>query len=1035
MLNRIIKYSLQNRLIVLVISVILLVVATLYTKDIDVDIFPDLNAPTVVVMTEAHGMAPEEVERMVTFPIETAVNGAANIRRVRSSSSMGFSLVWVEFDWGTDIYDARQTVSEKLISIASELPKEVDAPVIAPQTSLLGEILIFSMTADSTNAMDLRTIAEWTVRPRLLSVPGVAQTTMIGGELKEYLILAVPEKMKFFNVSFSELIEVCEGMNQNVTGGYLSEYGNSYIVRGISRSDNIKEIGNSVIKVIDEVPVKISDVADVKIGTAPKLGDGSYEAEKAIVITVSKQPDINTIDLTEKINEALDEIKTKLPPDVKIHNNNFEQATFIKTAIKNVRDAIIEGAIFVIIILILFLMNFRATVISVLAIPFSIMVSLIAMKLLGITINTMTLGGMAIAIGSLVDDAIIDVENVYKRLKENSRLSGKNKKSSIQVIYDASTEIRASIFNATLIIIIAFIPLFFLSGMEGRMLKPLGLSFIVALFASLIVALTLTPVLCSYLLTDEEKLARRKTGSFLSRWLTLQYSKLLDRVLKKKKTALITTIVILLAAASIFFTLGNTFLPPFNEGSLTINLNSVPGISLNESDKIGKQAEEILLSIPEVITTARKTGRAELAEHSFGTNVSEIDVPFKLTDRTRSEFLADLRSKLKTISGASVEVGQPISHRLDHMLSGSKTNIAIKLFGSDLGDMYHYATVIKSEIQNIEGIADLNVEQIVEVPQIKIRPKRDMLAKYGITIKDFSRFIEYAFSGEKVSDVFENDKSFDMVLRFNDESRNTVKAIRNAMIDTWSGSKVPLYYVADIKSESGPNKISRENVNRKIVVSANVSDRDIKSVLSDIKKKIKSKVTLPDNYRIEYGGQFESAENASRILLITSFLAIIVIFLILFQEFKNPKTAGIILINLPLALIGGVISIWIYSGVLSIPAIIGFITLFGIATRNGILLVSKYQNLMTEGHNLTDAIIKGSLDRLNPILMTALTAALALIPLALTGDKPGNEIQSPMAVVILGGLLSSTFLNIFVIPVVYSMTKPRAHLKEIKESI
>lgn len=1019
MLNKIIKFSLNNRLLVVFGAVMLLVTGGIMTSKMEVDIFPELTAPTVVVMTEAHGMAPEEVEKLVTFPIETTVNGATDIRRVRSSSSMGFSIVWVEFDWGTDIYDARQTVNERLIAVKDQLPEQAGDPFIAPQSSLLGEIMLVAITSDTKTPMELRTIAEWNLRPRLLSVGGVAQVTTIGGEFKEYQILMNPELMKYYNVSLSELIESCKGMNENATGGFIEQHGNQYMVRGIIRTKDVEEIGNAVVKMADNHPIKISDIAKVKIGSAPKIGDASYKNEKAVILSITKQPNVNTIELTEKVNESLADIQKNIGGDVEFHTDIYNQSEFIEVSINNVKKALFEGSFFVIIILFLFLMNYRTTVISLLAIPLSLLVSIIVLKALGFTINTMSLGGMAIAIGSLVDDAIIDVENVYKRLRQNIGKDSKHREKPLKIIYNASTEIRSSIMNATFIIIVAFVPLFFLEGMEGRMLKPLGISYIVALFASLVVAITITPVLCSLLLTNEKRLKRHKEGSWLERKLKKVYFGSLKWVLHKKSIVLGSAIGFFLIAVLFFTQLGSNFLPPFNEGSLTINLTTLPGVSLEESYKLGKKADMILLGIPEIKTIARRTGRSELAEHSFGVNVSEIDVPFELQDRSRSEFLRDVREQLSTIKGVSVEVGQPITHRMDHMLSGTKANIAIKLFGNELNEMYKVATNIKNEIQEIEGIGDLSVEQQIEIPQLKIKPKREMLAKYGIQLNKFWEFVNYSLAGEKVSDVFEDEKSFDLILRYDDEHRNTIEAIRESIIDTYDGKKIPLHYVADITSSAGPNTISRENVQRKIVVSVNVANRDVGSVVDDIKQQVDERIDLPEGYRIEYGGQFESAETATRTLAITSLIAILIIFLILYQEFKSIKLAGIILLNLPLALIGGIVAIRFSSGNLSIPSIIGFITLFGIATRNGILLVSRYGNMEEKGLSIYDRIIRGSLDRLNPILMTALTAALALIPLALAGDKPGNEIQSPMAVVILGGLLSSTFLNIYVVPIIY----------------
>ena len=1021
MLDKIIKYSLNNRLIILVSGLLILLAGSFITSRIDIDIFPDLNAPTVVVMTEAHGMAPEEVEKLVTFPIETAINGATGIRRVRSSSSTGFSIVWAEFNWGVDIYNARQIVSEKLQTINDALPTGAGNPMLAPQSSLLGEIMIFSISSDSIDPLQLRTLAEWEIRPQLLAVGGVAQITIIGGEYKEYQILADPYQMKNYEVTMNELLEASQSTNENASGGFINEFGNEYIIRGIARTTDIEEIGNTVIKMREGAPVLLQNVCTVKIGAAPKIGDGSYRGESAVVITVNKQPNINTIDLTEELNTTISEIQEKLPDYIQFNKDIFEQSDFIDIAVSNVRKALLEGAVFVVVVLFIFLMSFRTTIISVVAIPLSLLVTILALKLFGFTINTMSLGGMTIAIGSLVDDAIIYVENIYKRLKENVRKEKSKRESSLQVVLDASREIRSSILNATIIIIVAFIPLFFLGGMEGRMLKPLGIAYIVSLFASMIVAMTVTPVLCSYMLTNEKRLMKRKVGSWITRNLTYLYMVSLKQSLRKKWVVVSVSTILFIVAIIVFLSFGRTFLPPFNEGSLAINIATVPGISLDESNQIGVEAEKILLTIPEVITTSRKTGRAELAEHSFGVNVAEIETPFKLQERSRAAFLKDVRDKLGQIQGIIIEVGQPITHRIDHMLSGTRSNIAIKLFGTDLREMYSLAIEIRNSIENVDGIADLNVEQQVEIPQIQIKPKRDMLARYGIPVSDFIRFVDVAFGGEKISDVFEEERSFDLVLRFGDPYRGNIGAINNALIDTYDGKKIPLATIADISSTSGPTSINRENVKRKIVISANIAGRDLRSVVNDIQKHVDEEIIFPEGYSIQYGGQFESEERASRIILFTSLAAIIVIFLILYQEFKKSSLAWIILLNLPLALIGGVASIWLTSGVLSIPAIIGFITLFGIATRNGILLVSKYQNLDKEGYHLHNTVIKGSMDRLSPILMTALTAALALIPLAIAGDKPGNEIQSPMAVVILGGLLSSTLLNVYVVPVVYTL--------------
>lgn len=988
----------------------------------DVDVFPDLTAPTVVIMTEANGMAAEEVEQLVTFPIETAVNGATHVRRVRSSSTNGFSIAWVEFDWGTDIYLARQIVSEKLAIVGESLPSNVGKPTLGPQSSILGEMMIIGLTADSTSMLDLRTIADWTVRPRLLSTGGVAQVDVLGGDIKEYQIQLDPKRMRHYGVSMSEVMAVTEDMNLNANGGVLYEFGNEFIVRGMLSTTRLEEMAKAVVKTVENFPVKLEDIADVKIGAkVPKLGTASERGKSAVLLTVTKQPATSTLDLTAKLEASLKDLQKNLPADVKVSTDIFRQSRFIESSIGNVKKSLFEGGIFVVIVLFLFLANVRTTVISLITLPISLLVSILTLHYMGLTINTMSLGGMAIAIGSLVDDAIVDVENVYKRLRENKLKPEAERMKTLDVVFHASKEVRMPILNSTLIIVVSFVPLFFLSGMEGRMLVPLGIAFIVALFASTVVALTLTPVLCSYLL-DNSKTDKELKESFIARWMKGIYEKMLVWVLAHKKVTLGSIIGVFLLALGMFFTLGRSFLPSFNEGSFTINISSLPGISLEESNQIGHRAEELLLSIPEIQTVARKTGRAELAEHSFGVNVSELEAPFELKDRSRSELVAEVREKLNTLTGANIEIGQPISHRIDAMLSGTKANIAIKLFGDDLNKMFSLGNQIKETIGGIEGIADLNVEQQIERPQLKIQPRREMLAKYGITLPEFSQFVNVALAGKVVSQVYEKGKSFDLTVKVKDEERDEMEKIRNLMIDTADGRKIPLDYVAEVVSAMGPNSISRENVKRKIVISANVADRDLRSVVNDIQQQIDASIQLPEGYHIEYGGQFESEQAASRTLALTSFISIVIIFLLLYNEFRSVKESGVILLNLPLALIGGVFALVLTTGEISIPAIIGFISLFGIATRNGMLLISHYNHLQQEeGLSVYNSVIQGSLDRLNPILMTALSSALALIPLALGGDLPGNEIQSPMAKVILGGLLTSTFLNGFIVPIVYIM--------------
>lgn len=1008
---------------------ILLLGGSYVATQMEVDVFPDLTAPSVVVLTEAHGMATEEVERLVTFPIETAVNGATDVRRVRSSSATGISIVWVDFEWDTDIFKARQIVSEKLSAVTERLPENAGNPALAPQSSIIGEIMVITVSSDSISPMDLRTISDWQIRNRLLSIAGVSQVVVMGGDYKQYIVEADPEKMGYYGVTLSELFKACEHLNQNATGSFLNDFGNEYIIRGVIRSNNPEDIGNSVIKMKNGNPVSINDVAVIKTGTAPKIGAGYVNSKPAVVMMVLKQPNTNTLVLTRKIDDAIASLQKTLPEHVKIRTDIFRQSDFIIRAVDNVTRALIEGGVLVAVVLLLFLMNIRTTIISLIAIPLSLLVSVLVLKLMGLTINTMSLGGMAIAIGSLVDDAIIDVDNVLKRLKENSRLPEEDQEAKLTVIFNASKEIRASILNATLIIIVAFIPLFFLSGMEGRMLKPLGISFIVSLFASLVVALTLTPVLCSFLLTGNKQLSGHERGSHWVRWLNSKYGSVLERALNYKKSIIGTAAILFIASMILLFSLGRSFLPEFNEGMLTLSTVSLPGISLEESNKLNLMLENEMLGMEEINTVVRRTGRAELDEHAQGVFSSEVDVPYTLTNRSKEEFIEELRSRLGTIRGINITIGQPLSHRIDHMLSGTRANIAIKIFGTDLQKMFSLANQIKSNISDIDGLVDVNVEQQVEIPQLQIKPKREMLKRYGIPVNEFAEFIDVAFAGEKVSEVYEGNMSFDLILRYNDRYRHSIESVKNTLIDTHDGNKVALKEVADIVSSSGPNTISRENVQRKVVVSSNVSGRDLSGVVSEVQNSVAANINLPENYYIEYGGQFESEEKASKLLFYTSLLAILIIYLLLYMEFRNLTVSAVILLNLPLALIGGVFSIWVTSGMLSIPAIIGFITLFGIATRNGILLVSRYNALLEEGESLHKAIINGSLDRLNPILMTALTAALALIPLVMTGDKPGNEIQSPMAVVILGGLFSSTLLNMFIVPAVYYLVKRKEENK------
>lgn len=1018
MLDKIIRFSLQNRLFILMAAVLLMVGGIYTTYHMDVDVFPDLNAPTVVVMTEATGMAAEEVEKLVTFPVESAVNGATDVRRVRSSSTTGFSVVWVEFDWGTDIYKDRQIVSEKLAEVSESLPPTCGKPTLGPQSSILGEVFIIGLTSDKTSMQDLRTIADWTIRPRLLSLGGVAQVTVLGGDIKEYQILLSPEKMRHYCITLQEVMNAAQDMNRSSAGGVLYEYGNEYIIRGVLSTNDADAIGRAVVKMDGDAPITLASIAEIKAGAkAPKLGLASHRGKPAVLMTVTKQPNASTIELTAKLDKAVEDLKTQIPADINVATDIFRQQKFIDSSIDNIKKSLYEGALFVIIVLFFFLMNVRTTLISLVTIPLSLVVSILTLKFMGLTINTMSIGGMAIAIGSLVDDAIVDVENVFKHLRQNRRLPESERKSVIEVVFNASREVRLPILNSTFIIVVSFVPLFFLTGMEGRMLRPLGIAFITALFASTLVALTLTPVLCSYLLGGDKSDKAGKDPAIV-RWLQKVYNVALEWVISHKKTTLGAVLALFAVALGIFFSLGSSFLPAFNEGSFTINVSTLPGVSLEESDNVGRRAEELLLTVPEIKTVARKTGRAELDEHALGVNVSEIEAPFELGKRSKKEVVAEVRAKLNTLPGVNVEIGQPISHRIDAMLSGTRANIAIKLFGTDLDKMFLLGNQIKSEIEGIPGIADLNVEQQIERPQLQIVPNREMMAKYGITPSEFNDMVEVYLAGKVVSQVYEGNKVFDLTLKAADDSRNSIEEIRNISVDA-VGGKIPFGQIAQIRSAAGPNTINRENVARKIVISANVSDGDLQGAVTRIQKAIKDNVELPEGYHVEYGGQFESAQSASRTLLFTSLMAIIVIFLLLYGQFKDVRQASAVLLNLPLALIGGIFAIFFADKIISIPAIIGFISLFGIATRNGMLLIDRYNELRSEGLSLHDAVIKGSLDRLNPILMTALTSALALVPLALGGELPGNEIQSPMAKVLLGGLLTSTMLNGFIIPVVY----------------
>ena len=1016
MLNRLIDWSLRNRVLVVAVALLLGVAGAWTASRMPVDVFPDLTAPTVTVLVEAHGMAPEEVETLVAFPIETAVNGATGVRRVRSASAQGVAVVWVEFEWGMEIFRARQIVSEKLQAVAAALPAGIKPPILAPVSSVMGEVMMIGVTG-TQSPQELRTVADWTIRRRLLALPGVAQVIPIGGEVRQFQVLADPARMLATGVSLDELLRAAAGSNANASGGVYMDRGQEYVIRGIGRIQGAADLEQAVVTMRGGVPVMLSQVADVVVGAAPRFGEGSVNAKPGVVLSVQKQPGANTLELTRRIEAQLADIQATLPEGMKIHADLFRQADFIRVAVDNVLEALRDGAVLVAIILFLFLWNARTTAISLLAIPLSLVVAIFGMKALGITINTMTLGGMAIAIGALVDDAIIDVENVFRRLKENHHRPESERRPVIGVIYEASREIRASIVNATLIIIVVFMPLFFLGGVEGRLLRPLGFAYVVSILASLLVAVTVTPALCALVLPDARAVLEERESRLVT-WLKARYAGTLELVFRHPVPVLTTAAAGLVAALAAVPFLGSAFLPEFNEGALTVSVVTVPGTSLDESSRIGQRVEEILLASPGVVNTDRRQGRAELDEHAQGVNAAEIDVTLG-PEVDKETLYEDLRREFSGIPGTSVTIGQPIGHRIDHMLSGTRANIAVKIFGPDLHQLRQLGADARSAMQGIAGVADLQLEQQMDVPQLQIRPDRVAMARYGMTVGDLAEAIDVAFNGETVSQVLEEGRSHDLVVRFAPELRANAEAISSVRFDTPTGQKVPLSELAGIAVGRGPNTITRENVQRKIVVQANVAGRDLGSTVADIRGAVSSGVTLPPGYHIEYGGQFESQGEATKVLGALSLVSVALIFLILFAEFRSGRTALLVMVNLPLALIGGIVAVLVTDRVVSIASLVGFVTLFGIATRNGILLVAHYRQLLAEGVPFREALSRGSLERLAPILMTALTAGLALIPLVLGGGEPGNELQTPMAIVILGGLLSATALNMIVVPALY----------------
>ncbi|MGH1348777.1 MAG: efflux RND transporter permease subunit [Nannocystales bacterium] len=1023
MIDSIIRWSLQNRLVVLTAAVILLVWGAVETTRTPVDVFPDLTAPTVTVITEAHGMAPEEVETLVTFPIETALNGAAGVRRIRSSTAAGIALVWVEFEWDTDIFRARQTVAEKLQLVASTLPSEVEPPVLAPVTSIMGEIMFVAVQSEAHSPMDVRTLVDWTIRPRLLAVPGVSQVVPIGGARKTLQVAVNPENALQRGIALSDVIEATRSGNQNAAAGFLVEGPQENVVRGIGRAQTPEDLAQTMVESADGYPIAVREVSQVSWAAGVKRGDGSFGASPAVVIGIQKQPSANTLELTGRIDTVLDDLEASLPDGMTLQREGFRQASFIGRAVDNVSAALRDGAILVVMIVLVFLASGRATIVTALAIPLSLLCTVLSLQFIGASINTMTLGGMAIAVGALVDDAIIDTENVVRRLRENAALAAEEQRAAITVVFEASREIRTSIVFATLVIGLVFVPVFFLEGVEGRLLAPLGFAYIVSLFASLVVALTVTPVLCLILLPGS-RVVRRTTTPAATRILQTMYAPVLALTLSRWRPISAACLALLGGSVVVLGMSGRAFLPEFNEGALTISVVTIPGTSLEQSNALGTWVEEILMEQPEVASTTRRTGRAELDEHAQGVNAAEIDV--RLTQesssdgRTRAAFSEALRAEFALIPGTAVIIGQPISHRIDHMLSGTRANVAVKIFGPDLQELRRLAERARASMEGIDGVVDLTIEQQSEVPTILARFDRAALARYGLTIQQASETMEAGVRGLSVSRVLEGNISFDVVVRL-DPAPSDFESLGDLLITSPSGARVPLRAIAQLNRDVGPSTISREDVERKAVVSCNVAGRALGSVVQDIRAAVGTEVPPPDGYRIEYGGQFQSAEEASRILLLVGAGVILGILVLLVAALRSTRDALLVMLNLPLALIGGVLGVFLSGGVLSVASMIGFITLFGIATRNGIMLVSHFGHLV-EQEGVTDrkeAVLRGSVERLAPILMTAIATALGLVPLMLAAGDPGSEIQAPMAVVILSGLATSTALNMLVVPALY----------------
>lgn len=1021
MFDRIIQFSLKNRLFVLAIATLVLVYGGWVIVNLPVDVFPDLNRPTVTIMAEAGGLAPEEVEVLVTLPIEVTVNGTPGLERVRSSSGVGLSVIYLEFDWGTDIYRNRQLVAEKLALVKEQLPKNV-TPIMGPISSIMGEFQLVGLTSEdpSVTPMDLRSIADWVIRPRLLSIPGIAQVIPIGGQVKQYQILLSSNALRDRNISLEEVQHNLSHLSQNTTGGFINLSNKEYLIQNVGRVKSLEEVEESVVGSTMGRPVKAKEVANVKLGPRIKRGDASINAAPAVILSVQKQPGASTIDLTRTIAKSLDEIQPSLPKGVKINRQLFKQADFIEHAIHNVQEALRDGAILVTIVLFLFLLNFRTTAITLTAIPLSFVITAIVFRWFGLNINTMTLGGLAVAIGELVDDAIVDVENVFRRLRENKQLG--NRRSAFRVIFEASSEVRNSIVFATVIVVLVFIPLFSLGGLEGRFFAPLGVGYVVSLVASLVVSLTVTPALCSYLLPNMKAMAHEKEG-FLVRFLKRWDEKILRYALKQPKTVIGSVLALFLVSVALIPFMGKEFLPKFNEGTAVISVILPPGVSLDHSNNVGTKAEQIILEVPEVKSVSRRTGRAELDEHAEGVHNGEADVDFKEKGRPRDIVLEDIRQRLqKAIPGAFINFGQPISHRLDHLLSGVKAQIAIKIFGQELDTLRSSAAQVHSAIKDVKGLVDLQIEQQVLIPKIKIQFLRDEAIKYNIVVGELATQLEMALEGEVTAQVLEGQRIFDVFMRLDDDSRGDIERIKSIVIKTMpDGRRITLDQVADVYPTTGPNMVNRENMQRRIVVQANTSGRDLNSVITEIRERVSKSVKLSDGYYISYGGQFESQQKASRMMLFLGALSILGVFLVLYGHFRSGFIAIQIMLNIPMALIGSVIAIFLSDRILSVASMVAFVTLCGIASRNGIMMISHYLHLMIHEKEKfgEEMVVRGSLERLVPVLMTALTAMLALVPLILAKGQPGKEILHPVAVVIFGGLFSSTLLDMWVTPAVF----------------